>query len=262
MMPLLRNCLERVSRRLVFRRRLPARHGGRHLWVTPGAALAYYHRLDERRWRDLFDFATNCVSPGDCVWDVGANLGVFGFAAAHRAGSAGEVLAIEADPWLVDLMRRSASEPAPRHAPVQVLACAADAGVGLEEFATPERTRSGSHLVSSLGTSPALVGRTVATNPVLTVSLDWLAARRRKPDTLKIDVEGSELAVLRGATQLLRTTRPRLLLEVYETSADSVTALLYEAGYELFDFGAGWSGRRHVNRAVYHTLALPRPDPR
>jgi FkbM family methyltransferase len=254
----LRTSLERVSRRLVLRRRLPERFGRRRLWVTPGAALAYFHPLDNHRWRDLFDYATHGVMPGDCVWDVGANLGVFGFCAAHRAGAAGEVLAIEADPWLADLMRRSAGEPAPGAAPVQVLCCAAAAGQELEEFATPARARSGSHLSSSPGASAELVGPTVATNPVLTVSLDWLLERRRRPDTVKIDVEGSELSVLLGAKKLLQAHHPRLLVEVYEASADAITALLHEAGYELYDFGAGWTRRRRVDRAVYHTLALPR----
>ena len=258
-MSFLRTRLERASRRLVLRRRLPARFGARRLWVTPGAALAYYHPLDNHRWHDLYDYATHGVAPGDCVWDVGANLGVFAFCAAHRAGAAGEVLAIEADPWLADLMRRSAGEPAPGAAPVQVLCCAAAATQALEEFATPARARSGSHLASSPGASEALVGPTIATNPVLTVSLDWLVERRRRPDTVKIDVEGSELAVLRGAQKLLREHRPRLLIEVYEASADAITALLHGAGYELFDFGAGWTQRRPVDRAVYHTLALPRP---
>lgn len=76
---------------------------------------------------------------------------------------------------------------------------------------------------------------------------------------MKIDVEGAELPVLRGAPRLLREHRPRLLLEVYDAAADAVTALLHEAGYTLFDFGQGWTARRPVARATYHTLALPEP---
>ncbi len=259
-MSLLRRCLERVSRRVVLTRRLPPSFGRRKLWVTPSAALAYYHRLDSGRWTDLFDFAAHCVNPGDCVWDLGANLGVFAFAAAHRAGPRGDVLAVEADPWLVDLMRRTEAGADPASAPVQVLGCAVSSDQGLAEFITPERVRSGSHLAFSPGASTELVGRPVASHPVLTVSLDWLLQRRRKPEVIKIDVEGAELAVLQGATALLRTHRPRLLIEVYEASADAVTALLHSAGYELFDFSPGWSARRPIGRAAYQTLALPRTN--
>ncbi len=256
-----RTLLTRVSQRLVLTRRLPARFGSRRLQVTPAAALAYFYPLTETRWRDLFEFAWHAVGPGECVWDIGANLGVFAFCAAQRAGVQGEVLAVEADPWLVDLMRRSASQPAPGAASVQVLSCAVSSGVALENFSTPERARSGSHLTSANGSGEGLVGRTIATNPVVTVSLDWLLERRRRPDAIKIDVEGAELAVLRGGARLLRTHRPRLLIEVYERNADAITTLLHDAGYELFDFDAGWPDRRPVSRAVYQTLALPRRVP-
>ncbi len=258
-MPLLRRCLEKLSRRLVLRRRLPARFGGRRLWVTPGAALAYYHSLDSRRWTDLFDLAEHGVNPGDHVWDIGANLGVFAFSAAHRAGLAGGVLAVEADPWLAELLRRSAAAKTGAAATVEVLCAAAADGHRLELFATPGRARSGSHLASSPGAGDDMVGPTVAAHPVITISLDWLLAHRPPPAVVKIDVEGAELPVLQGASTLLARHRPRLLLEVYEPSADAITRLLHGHGYELFDFSGFWAGRRRVDRAVYHTLALPRP---
>jgi len=253
--------LERLSRRLVFTRRLPAGLGGRRLWVTPAAALVYYRPLKGESWRDLYDFAGHCVKPGDCVWDIGANLGVFAFAAAHHAGIRGEVLAVEADIWLADLVRRSALESAPDAAPVEALACAVSAAVGLESFCTTSRARSGSHLVSAPGSGESLVGLAVATNPVVTVSLDWLLERRRGPAVVKIDVEGAELSVLQGAARLLHEHRPRLLIEVYEKSADQITSLLHAAGYDLYDFTLGWEARQPVARAVYQTLALPRGTP-
>ncbi len=259
-MPILRRCLERVSRHLVLRRRLPARFGGRRLWVTPGAALAYFRSLDSNRWNDLFDFAEHWIEPNDCVWDVGANLGVFAFAAAHRSGPGGNVLAIEPDPWLAELARRSGSEPMPAAAPVAVLCAAVAEENTLQMFVTTARARSGSHLASVAGSGDDLVGRAAATHPVVTITLDWLLRHQRGPDVLKIDVEGAELSVLRGAQNLLKKHRPKVLLEVYDQSADEVTRLLQAHGYQLFDFTAGQAGRRPVARAVYHTLALPRPD--
>jgi len=255
----LRLMLERCSRHWVFRRRLPARFGGRRLWVTPAAALAYFRSLNSHTWDDLYDFAQQFVRQGDSVWDVGANLGVLSFAAAHQAGATGEVLAIEADGWLVELMRRSADEFLSAAAPVEVLCCAIAAENGLQLFARPERARSGSHLTSTTGAGDALLGPTVSTHPVITTTLDWLGTHRRKPDVIKIDVEGAELAVLRGAHHILLHHRPRLLLEVYESNADEITELLHSLGYDLYNFSAERAGRRPVQRAVYNTLALPRP---
>jgi FkbM family methyltransferase len=258
-MIILRRILEKISRHLTFRRRLPASFGRRTLWVTPGAALAYYYPLDSGRFADLFDFANLHVKPGHCVWDVGANLGVFAFAAAHRAGPTGEVLAIEADAWLAELCRRSALESATA-APVQILCAAASNQLEMLYFATPERGRSGSHLTTNQGAHRDLIGDTRMEHPVITVPLDWLLARRRAPAVIKIDVEGAELAVLNGATKLLQVHRPALLIETYEASAVAVTQLLHSIDYQLFDFIADPLAQRPLRKAVYHTLALPRPQ--
>jgi FkbM family methyltransferase len=52
----------------------------------------------------LFDFSEKFARTGDVVWDVGANVGMFTFACAFRAGSSGHVVAIEPDAFLVDLL--------------------------------------------------------------------------------------------------------------------------------------------------------------
>ncbi|MFI5335197.1 MAG: FkbM family methyltransferase [Opitutales bacterium] len=206
----------------------------------------------------MFDFAGHCVPTGAVVWDIGANVGVFAFAAAQQAGPAGKVLAIEADPWLSSLMRRSAiaSSLSPR-APVEILCAAASSAVGVQDFEITARTRSGSHLSTVPAGSPELVGPTCERHPTVTVSLDWLCQFRPVPQVVKIDVEGAELQVLRGAAELLKRHKPALHLEVHEANADEVGALLHANAYELFDFTHGWAARQPVTRATYHTLALP-----
>jgi FkbM family methyltransferase len=63
--------------------------------------------------------AAETVGPGNTVWDIGANLGLFGFAAAVAAGPSGRVLAVEPDTALAGLLRRSAAVNR-EHAPVDV----------------------------------------------------------------------------------------------------------------------------------------------
>ncbi|MCS7269403.1 MAG: FkbM family methyltransferase, partial [Geminicoccaceae bacterium] len=92
---------------------------------------------------------------------------------------------------------------------------------------------------------------------VPTVTLDQLLEASFAPELVKIDVEGEELLVLRGAERLLREVRPRLLIEVAETNAEPVTELLRAAGYRLFDAAEPGKGLPPVDRAVWDTLAVP-----
>lgn len=253
----IRRILERASRNVRLVRRLPARFGRTPLHVSPGAALCYYRRLDGPVWRDLYEFAARYVRPGTTVWDIGANMGVFAFAAAHVSGSGGQVLAVEADTWSVELLKKSARHRQPHAARVEVLSAAVGERQCLQEFVVVERGRSGSHLSSAAGAGASLLGSARETHPVVTVSLDWLQEQHGAPSAIKLDVEGAELAALSGASRVLAEARPAVFLEVYERNADAMTALLQDHGYRLWDISAGWEAPRPMQRAAYNTLALP-----
>jgi FkbM family methyltransferase len=253
----LRRVIERYSRSLVLRRRLPVRFGGARLSVSPGAALCYFRGLDTANWTEVYDFASHCIVPGASVWDVGASMGVFAFAAAHVAGANGRVLAVEPDTWSAELIKRSAQTGIPSSARVRVACAAVGDQVSLQNFQIPERGRAGAHLEQSSGAGASLLGGTRESHPAVTVTLDWLLREDGPPAVIKIDVEGMELKALQGAIELLRSHRPMLLIETYERNADGVTALLRSNDYELFDLSSGWHRRTRVPRAVYNTLALP-----
>lgn len=256
--PSLRRFIERCSRNVVLEKRLPSRLGARPLFISPGASLRYWRGLDQPAFEDVYDFAGFHVKPGHRVWDVGSNMGLFAFAAAGRAGSNGHVLCIEPDPWSVRLLKRSGRLPFKNDAEVDVLPAALGERASIEWLHVPERGRAGSHLASAGGGSgPVITGgvRERHLTPVLT--LDLLASAMSPPDVLKIDVDGSELAVLRGGQTLLKTKPPVILIEVFERNADAVTSLLHGLGYGLFTYENGESGKQPVTRTSYNTLALP-----
>ena len=69
---------------------------------------------------------------------------------------------------------------------------------------------------------------------VETVSLDHLIEQGWAPPLIvKIDVEGAELRVLRGASRLLAERRPILLLEMFGDRIQTF-ALLKKIGYRCF----------------------------
>ena len=102
-----RGLAERMSRGVVFRRRLPAKFGRLPIYVTPEAGLRYWLTMS-RVDPTLYNMVEELVRPGATVWDVGANVGLFSFCAAALAGPSGFVLSVEPDLWLAQLVDRSA----------------------------------------------------------------------------------------------------------------------------------------------------------
>jgi len=257
----LRRMLEYCSRHIYFTRRLPARFGSLRLRLSPGASLVYYRGLNQPNFTDLYDFAEHYVQPGQTVWDVGGNMGVFSFAAAARAQASGRILCLEPDLWSVRLLKRSCTYNRNRAAPVDVLPVAASDRLALEWLNIPERGRAGSHLAQAGGVSDDITGAVREQHLTPTVTLDWLAEHYPVPQVVKIDADGSEFRVLAGAHTLLQRHHPIILTEVYDRNADAVSAFLHDLGYALYDFNRGETGKKPIARADYNTLALPSASP-
>lgn len=132
---LVRSALERATHRIIVRRRLPTQFGKTQVYVSSEGGLRYLIRDMSDVDPGLLRLAADEVKPGDAVWDVGANIGLFSFAAAAAAaaGPSGQVLAVEPDTALAGLLRRSAALNQ-AHAPVQVLPAAASAEVSVARF--------------------------------------------------------------------------------------------------------------------------------
>ncbi len=91
-------------------------------------------------------------------------------------------------------------------------------------------------------------------------ALDEVLPESYRPSLIKIDVEGAEEAVLKGAMQTLRRHHPIVLFEhgvgsanVYGTSPDQIHALLAgELGYEIYDLdGRGPYTREEFERVFW-----------
>ncbi len=250
-----RTLAERASRNVVLHRRLPSEFGGAEIFVTPGSMLSYWRRDLRRVDPVLLRVAREYLDPGDVAWDVGANVGLLAFAAAGLVGPAGRVLAIEPDTWLAGLLRRSSRANRRAGLCVDVLPAAVSDSVGLARFSVARRGRAASFLTETGGSTTS--GGVREEQLVPTVSLDSLLDLVPAPQFVKIDVEGAEEAVIRGATRLLREARPTLLCEVSGHNRASVTELLHAHGYHLYDAEQPKPERRPLDSAAWNTLALP-----
>lgn len=250
-----RRAAERISRGIVIKRHLPARFGRQPVFVSPDAMLKLWKpRSLDQAGHELFAWAAEFVVPGDVVWDIGANVGLFSFAAAAQAGPQGHVIAIEPDSWLVGLLRRSAGEHIAHRARVDVIPLAVAERFGIERFSVAQRGRASNFLADHVGSSQSGGSRRIDLVPA--APLDWLVLSLPPPTVLKIDVEGSEVDVLRGGEKLLKEKPPLILIEVSETNAAAVESILVRHGYALYDLDE--PGRRTLRQhPAFNTLALP-----
>lgn len=209
--------IERASRNFRIRRRLP---NGVPLFVSPDSQLKYLKGAFDT---DLIQLCDELVTPDSVVWDIGANCGVFSFAAAK----AKSIVAVEADPFLADLLQQSV---ALNGLPVSIVPAAVYSGVGLTEFAIAKRGRASNYIVKAGGHSQAGGERGRIMSP--TITLDLLLDHFGPPTLIKIDVEGAEADVLRGASRLLKH-KPVIYLEVSDHTKHECRTVLENAGYRL-----------------------------
>lgn len=168
-------------------------------------------------------FARGLLKPGDVAIDVGAHIGFFAMQMAAAVGPTGEVYAFEPLDANAELLERSIAEN--RFADrIQFQRAAVGAAPGSATLTFPVETlNSGGAYLLRDGTAP-LAGN--LTKSVRVVALDELEIRR-PVRFIKMDVEGAEPLVVRGAAQVLQEDRPVVLSELHPTQlerASGVTA--------------------------------------
>lgn len=209
------------------------------MFVTPDAALQYWRWNLSKVDPFLLSMARELVRPGMMVWDIGANLGLFSFAAASLGA---QVLAVEADIRLADLMQRSVSH---NRLPVTIVPAAVASKRGVSKLYISDAGRSSNSLKGN-GTFQTTV----------TVTLDSLLDDFPAPQVMKIDIEGLEYCALGAAGKVL-DSRPIIFCEV-TSDHDSIAQLLRDANYEFF--AARATDRQPLQRPSRDTLAIPVRD--
>jgi FkbM family methyltransferase len=253
---MLRTIAELLSRKVILRRRLPSRVGGGKIYVSPDASLKFWKLNLDKTDPALFDWAKEIVKKDDVVWDIGANVGLFTFAAANLAGSKGYVIAVEADIKLADLLRRSARCLSVKSAPVDVLHVAVSDKIDIAKFVIAVRGRSTNHLEKAEGSTQT--GGVRETETSVTVTLDWMLERLPPPNVLKIDVESAEHYVLQGAQKILSQIQPTILCEVHSANQRMVGEFLRSHGYTLIDLDVSRADRKSIEWPSFNTLAIPK----
>jgi FkbM family methyltransferase len=249
-----RNLVEQLSRNIILKRYLPARFGRLPIFVSPDARLSFWRHDLEKSDEGLFVVAEEFVKPGDIIWDIGANVGLFSFASAVLAGSKGYVLSVEADNWLVEILQRTDNLKTDHRAKVNVLHAAVDHAIHIAQFNIAKHGRA-SNCLEGYGSTQT--GGIRESHLVVAVTLDWILNYFPQPKLIKIDVEGAEVRVLEGGLKVLSEVKPIILCEVSHLNGQTVFSLLHSYGYTIFDMDVEKQKRQPIVTFAPNIIAIP-----
>ncbi|MEQ1856007.1 MAG: FkbM family methyltransferase [Longimicrobiales bacterium] len=170
---------------------------------------------------DRIEALAAVTQDGDAFWDVGAHKGFVSLAASSMVGPLGIVVAIEPAADNLRFLERHLAWNGIENARVVPAAVSDWNGVGTIGG-------SGSSVAFRLGSGPEEI-------PVRTIDLLAVELDLGRPTVLKIDVEGEEAAVLRGARRLLGTDQAILISTHSRALYEECRALLEPLGFRIYD---------------------------
>lgn len=174
------------------------------------------------------------LDPGATAVDAGANIGHMTSVMATRVGARGAVFAFEPHPVTFGELSSNVARwrADPRTGDIRLHELALSDRGGTARLGAPADFDSNRGSVGLLGESDA-GARAGSVHEVALARLDEVVDAQ--VGVLKIDVEGHELEVLRGAGRLLSAGRVRdVLFEEWDTPPTPVTTFLENEGYALF----------------------------
>ena len=187
--------------------------------------------------QDEIRFVRGLLKAGDSAIDVGGHIGFFAMQMAAAVGADGRVYAFEPLDANADLLERSIAENGFGDR-VCFTRVAVGAASGMATLTFPAETlNSGGAYLLRHGSEP-LAGNHKMDVPL--VALDALDLRR-PVRVIKMDVEGAEPQVLRGAARILDDDKPVILSELHAVQlerASGITAEQFLAQIAAFGYQA------------------------
>jgi FkbM family methyltransferase len=199
-------------------------------WMHYWCFMGEYPGRDEQ-----VHLSRELIRPGDTVFDVGANIGLWVMGAALRAGKSGRVHAFEPLPEIYQSLKHNLT--------LNELGNVRAFEIGLSDAPGTATFYRAAHNNSGMGS----LGRRTGVDRETTISLTTLerhceAEDVRRIDFMKVDVEGAELQVFRGSERLLRAEDApvilyecsELLTEPFKVTATMIKQQLRDYGYDVY----------------------------
>jgi FkbM family methyltransferase len=188
---------EPILRAITRRTGMPRTVNGLSVRVASTARAVFSGDYD----RPVADYLRSRIQPGSEVWSVGANVGVYTLQFASWVGPAGCVVAFEPNPRAARLLRENVRLNGLSER-VEIVECA----IGDHRGHVDLFIEGASGMARAGRPNPMLAEPESVRVPVTTLDL-FRAARGTSPSWIMMDIEGWEIAALRGAGTLFDTTR-------------------------------------------------------
>jgi len=191
----------------------------------PALSLGVYERHVVRAVREF-------TRHGDVAYDIGAHIGYVTLVFSRIAGTSGHVYSFEPDPRNVDMLHKNiANNRISNVSIVQMVVADVSRAV---DFATFDYS-----FVNHIANGHTPGDATVLTLRSTTLDEYVYTQGNPAPDIIKIDVEGAELLVFRGAHRLLREARPVVIAEIRREYWDAIAQQVQQIGYRASVLGHG-----------------------
>jgi len=220
-----------VRQRLTGRSKIMPFIGGTRLEIHPREGLTGYWYLLLPEYEEMM-FLLRFLKTGDVFYDVGANAGAFAVLAAAQGAS---VVAFEPVPHTFERLNAN-TQLNEKLGPITPLNCAVGSACGNLRMSTGFGT----------GNRVLRPGEDMQSVEVPVLTLDEVVRKHQSPTFLKIDVEGHELEVLRGAQDVLRSEKLLgLLVETFrphnwqQPKLQALEKLLREHGFLPYGYDPG-----------------------
>ena len=186
----------------------------------------------------VMSWVEEIVRRGDTFLDVGANVGWISLVAARCVGREGRVVAFDPSPPLVTSLRYHRQVNFAHNLTVEAAAISEASETTVLYLHNSGESGFNSIIEAAVIYEGKERGRPESVE-VRAWSIDEYCQKARlQPHAIKIDVEGAELMVVRGAQGVMKRYKPALILAVHpplipDQKADALFSLLDQHGYKI-----------------------------
>ena len=254
-----------LERRLHSRRGLTVYLDGHPIQFVLAAAPAFRsHSAAHEEEREFLSTVLDTLGPAHLFLDVGSHVGLYAMGAAVRMGPSGHVIAFEPTPETADRLAENVRLNS-LSTSIELHRIAVSEGTGTVTFTIAGTSMMNSMFPAKLAARlrPQIKSRTVE---VPTQPLDDFYAAGRNT-TVKIDTEGAEILVLRGAPRIL-ASEARIFVELHpwtwgehDGGWEELVAVVGRAGRVMCTIdGPPLEAPRHCRVELVRCVARPHLD--